>query len=311
MWRIMLCRVLRRRQVSYPKAPSWFNLTTSPPEFLIQEKVELKRLMITIDGSPNDAASLESAIMVARRLTAKLNVVFTVSPKTTFYTPPDIAASPSIDDSEEKAIEMERALSAFNAVCGDWPGAEWSTTEASSSEVIRNLGPLLDLVIMERLSEEEGPSGASLNAALFEGAGPVLITPPVPPKTFATKPVIAWNTSRQSALAVKSAMAILQFVDRVTVLSGDTVSSDSFGELKKYLSAYGIEMTVERYSSGQLSARARARALLQAVDDLSADLLVMGAYGENAMSALFGLGRATRKIVTAARVPVMLRHYTS
>ena len=67
-------------------------------------------------------------------------------------------------------------------------------------------------------------------------------------------------------------------------------------------------MSVERFSSDKLTARGRARALLKAVEDLSGDLLIMGAYGENAVNALFGLGRATRKIVTAARVPTLLQH---
>ena len=40
--------------------------------------------------------------------------------------------------------------------------------------------------------------------------------------------------------------------------------------------------------------------MLAAAKELPADLLVMGAYGENALSAIFGLGRATRKVVCEA-----------
>ena len=38
----------------------------------------MKKLLITIDGSANDEASLKSAMQVARRLNADLSVVFTV-----------------------------------------------------------------------------------------------------------------------------------------------------------------------------------------------------------------------------------------
>ena len=39
-------------------------------------------------------------------------------------------------------------------------------------------------------------------------------------------------------------------------------------------------------------------------NEIGADMLVMGAYGENRLHAIFGLGRATQKVVSAARIPV-------
>jgi len=266
----------------------------------------MKRLLITIDGSANDAASLTSAMLVARRLSAEISVVYTALPARGVYAAGDVALV--TDDSGESAAAAALARSAYETVCADWSGAEWSITEETAAELIARLGPLSDLVIMERLSEEQGPVAAGFNAAVFETAGPVLITPPEPPAAIATNPVIAWNGSQQAAAAVKSAMAFLQLGGRVIVLSGGDVSSDSLGMLAKYLGAYDVTMAVERFSSDQLTARGRARALLKAVDGLSADLLVMGAHGENALDALFGLGRATQKIVTAARVPVLLQH---
>ena len=45
--------------------------------------------------------------------------------------------------------------------------------------------------------------------------------------------------------------------------------------------------------------------MLAAVAETSADLLVMGSYGENRLSAILGLGRATAKVVTAAPIPLL------
>ncbi len=269
---------------------------------------KMKRLLITIDGSANDSTSLTSATRLARHLSAKLSVVYTALPAEAFYGFAETTAPVVFDNTEEAAAAARRARDAYDAVCGDWAGADWSTTEEYSADAIARLGPLADLVIMERLSREEGPSAAGFNAALFEGAGPVYITPPSPLPTLATRPVIAWNGSREASLAVKSSMALLTLAGSVTVLTSEDESSDSVRSLRTYLDAYGVTMTVEDFSSDQLTARARARALLSAAEGLSADLLVMGGYGENAMSALFGLGRATRKIVTAARMPVLLHH---
>ena len=57
-----------------------------------------------------------------------------------------------------------------------------------------------------------------------------------------------------------------------------------------------------------LTARARGRAILAAAGEAGADLLVMGAYGEKRLTALIGLGRATRKVVSATTVPALLQH---
>ena len=160
-----------------------------------------------------------------------------------------------IDDSEEAELAAKLAQAAYDAVCADGPSVSWSTTEQSGADAIARLGPLADLVIMERLSEEEGPPAAGLNAALFDGAGPVLITPHEPPPTIATNPVIVWNAGRQSTLAVKSAMPFLALAGKATVLSGNDVVPDNFGELEKYLDAYGVTMTVERFSTDKLTAR--------------------------------------------------------
>lgn len=268
----------------------------------------MKRLLITIDGSPNDQASLKSAMLLVRRLHAEISVVHTALPPAAYYGFAETTAPLVFDHSGESEAVADRARAAFDAVCADWPGAEWSMTGESGAEAIARLGPLADLVIMERLSREEGPSAAAFNTALFDGAGPVFITPPEPKATFATRPVIAWNGSREAARAVKSAMALLQPAGHVTVLCGDDQDPVDVDGLQKYLDAYGVTAAVEGFSAGQLTARGRARALLEATGALSADLLVMGAYGENAVGVLFGLGRATRKIVTAARIPVLLHH---
>jgi nucleotide-binding universal stress UspA family protein len=47
--------------------------------------------------------------------------------------------------------------------------------------------------------------------------------------------------------------------------------------------------------------------MLAAIADMGADSMVMGAFGENRLDAIFGLGRATQKMVTATRVPILLQ----
>jgi nucleotide-binding universal stress UspA family protein len=75
----------------------------------------------------------------------------------------------------------------------------------------------------------------------------------------------------------------------------------------EYLAAYDLSAGVQSYNSQQLTARARGRALIAAAAQCGADLLITGAFGEGRPGVLSGLGRATRKVVTAAPMPVLLQ----
>ncbi len=74
-----------------------------------------------------------------------------------------------------------------------------------------------------------------------------------------------------------------------------------------YLAAYNLSPNVQAYDSERLTAHARGRALIKASSQAGADLLIMGAFGESQAAAIGGLGRATRKIVTAVPMPVLLQ----
>ena len=68
-----------------------------------------------------------------------------------------------------------------------------------------------------------------------------------------------------------------------------------------------IAAEAKSFKSENLTARGRGRAVLAAATDLGSDVLVMGAFGESQISALLGLGRATEKIVTACKIPVLVQ----
>lgn len=265
----------------------------------------MKQLLIVIDGSENDASSLSSAMMVAKSLDARIDVVHPTGPSQSVYTAAEVGV---IQDSAAGVHDAaSSAKRAFDEICGDWPGATWSETLETEAKIIGQKGPFSDLIVIERLSEEQGPSIISFNVGLFETGTPILIAPPQAPLRVAVRPVIAWNGTSQAIAAVKAAMPLLQKSSGALVLADQGLPEESFSPLEHYLKAYGLSMEVSRYPSDQLTARGRARALLKAVSELSGDLLVMGAYGESTMDTIFGLGRATQKIVTAAQIPVFLK----
>lgn len=143
---------------------------------------------------------------------------------------------------------------------------------------------LNDVTIIERLSHEEGVEVQAFNTALFDTDAPVLVT-----------------------RVIRSALGILRKADDVWVLTNTANKQATPIPIADYLDDYGIEAQTHEFSSEKQTARGRGRAMLAAAKELPADLLVMGAHGENAFSAIFGLDRATRKIVTVSPIPVLIQ----
>ena len=70
------------------------------------------------------------------------------------------------------------------------------------------------------------------------------------------------------------------------------------------LARHGVKATAEGLAAGDINA---GEALLQHVNDLGAELLVMGAYAHSRMREYI-FGGATRHVLVHAKVPVLMSH---
>ena len=267
----------------------------------------MKRVTIFIDGSANDRESLASALAFCRCLDGRLGVVH---PR-----PPDeVVASPDgqsvvlVKNEEERAARRNDARAAYDEVCGELAFADWRESEETGTEAIVSHGLYSDVVVLERLSGEEGPEALTLNTALFDTPGPVLVTPPKAPAEIGRSVAVIWTPTVQSARAVRSALPILQKADSVTTITNSARPDADPSSLAAYLDAHGVTTQLRSYDGHGRTARGRGRAILAAVAEAGADLLVMGAYGEKRLTALIGLGRATRKVASATTIPALLQH---
>lgn len=263
----------------------------------------MKSLAIVIDGSPNDEASLASAVALCQRLGARLTVVHPHQPEVVAAGSFEVVAT-VIDNSPAVREAAERARSAYKAATAGVAGARLVELSPESGDVMERVALYHDLVLLERLDELDRPDLMLLNAALWSVRIPVLVVPPTPlsaePKTVA----IAWNATPQAAHALRAAVPFLQTASRVVVLTRQGVEQDE--ELMAYLGAVGVTNVEWRpFGDKGLSARGWGRALLAETGACSADMLVMGAFGTS-LSNLLGFGRTTEKICSAAKVPVLL-----
>ena len=266
----------------------------------------MKRVLIVIDGSANDAESLTSARNIIELTGAQLTVAHGRMPAHTILGAGEMTFVG--DNSQRSAEAGSRAEAAFAEICGDVPGARYLNFEASCDSIISALGYAYDLIMVERLSSEDGPEADNLNAALFETGRPVLLIPPRVDGASTERVAVAWNGTMQNSRAIKSALPLLQGAKDIVLLKGSGAGAVDMGPLEEYLATYDLAARVVDYDSERLTARGRGRALITSVLQLDANLLVTGAFGEGRPSVLSGLGRATRKIVTAAPFAVLLQN---
>jgi nucleotide-binding universal stress UspA family protein len=129
-------------------------------------------------------------------------------------------------------------------------------------------------------------------------------------ETVGKQVVIGWNASREAARAVHDAMPLLAAAEAVTVLTIDAREGpQGHGELpgadiSLHLARHGVKVQIERTVSGDLPI---GEVLLSRLADLTADLLVMGAYGHSRTRELL-LGGATRSLLRSMTIPVLMSH---
>src|SRR2546421_112869 len=85
---------------------------------------------------------------------------------------------------------------------------------------------------------------------------------------------------------------------RSVILSSAANPTTDPSVLASDLDYYGIKCDAMTFKTSSLTARARARALLETVRNLGAALLEMGAYAKKKITTMLSLGPTTEKVIT-------------
>jgi nucleotide-binding universal stress UspA family protein len=191
--------------------------------------------------------------------------------------------------------------------------AEWRESEADALDAVALQARYADLVVIGQ-QNAEWPSGVHRD---FERSVPLAVGRPVlvVPYAFERRPVgqrvlIAWNASREAGRAVSDALPLLKRASHVHVVafqpetSGAAHGAEPGADIALYLTRHGVKVTVSRYDAPDVDI---GNQLLSRAFDLSADLIVMGAWGHSRLQELV-LGGVTRTILDSMTVPVLMAH---
>jgi nucleotide-binding universal stress UspA family protein len=184
----------------------------------------------------------------------------------------------------------------------------WLKDAPSGHDFVGSYGRVFDIIVLARPGDEwQSPSMITLESALFESGRPVLIAPPVSPRTLGTNVLVAWNNSTEQARTMADAMPLLRLAERVTILTveGATVAGPSGEQMAHALKLNGI--AAEPITLKPPAKRSAGEVILAKADELGCDLIVKGAYTQSRLRQMI-FGGTTRYILANAKLPVLMAH---
>ena len=275
-----------------------------------------KNLLVAIDASATNAASVGYAIRLAKRFDAHLTGLYLIpefAPPASvgLYMTTDIKAS--VDRHEQE--QADRVIAGFHSIA-EREGIAFETRTDTGYQM--DFGKMLavharyaDAVIVGQPADDQ--TGVSLDPGdvVLACGAPVLVVPYIDaPATTAERVMIAWNASREAARAVRDAMPLLERADTVQVVCcrprhTETGHGDLPGaDIALHLARHDIQVDVETIEGNDIDV---GNALLSHVADRGSDLLVMGGYGHSRFREIV-LGGATHTILRSMTVPVLMTH---
>jgi nucleotide-binding universal stress UspA family protein len=184
----------------------------------------------------------------------------------------------------------------------------WLSEAPSGHDFVGSYGRVFDVIVLARPGDEwQSPSMITLESALFESGRPVLIAPPVSPRSLGTNILVAWNNSTEQARTMADAMPILRLAERITILTveGATVAGPNGGQMARSLKMNGI--AAETVTMKPVGKRSAGETILAKAEELGCDLIVKGAYTQSRLRQMI-FGGTTRHILANAKLPVLMAH---
>ena len=275
--------------------------------------MSIKSIVVHVDSGKATPARLDVALALATEHGAHL---VGIHPRDLGMLPFYVEPSAGLIEQQQRWVQEEAAQSRemFEKRTGSGGvSAEWRETDGSSAAITAMNGRYSDLVVVGQTDPDNPVFGtpASLpeDVALAVGR-PVLVVPYIGGPTAFRRVLVGWNASREATRAVNDALPILRKAERVTVLAVNPEGGpDGHGEspaadICHHLARHGVKAEAAYQRAEDIKA---GDLLLSQAFDMSADLIVMGAYGQSRLREMV-LGGATRTMLQHMTVPVLLSH---
>jgi len=273
--------------------------------------MDYKTILLHLDRSARCKERVELAFALSRTFSAHLVGLY--APYAFGETGARILKVARSEREEDAAAARSEFRSAM-ARNGD-VNSEWRESGDDALVVLRASSAYCDLVVAGQHDPDaayEQSMGADFVEGLVLGVGrPVLLVPYAGRfQAVGANALVAWNASAESARALHDALPLLRRARAVRVLMFEAESRSSAerdlpgDDIGPYLARHGVKVAISREYAPDVDVGSQ---ILSRAADLSADLIVMGAYGHSRVRELI-LGGATRTILESMTAPVLTAH---
>ena len=189
---------------------------------------------------------------------------------------------------------------------------EWLVAQGEPVEAICHAARWCDLVVAKRpVLNPDAPIGWGTVSRTVFGAGVPVVVVPETAKVgeLGGRILIAWNHSREATRAIRGALPFLRQAQQVVVLDGAEQQALVGArhlpqlDLRAFFARQGINAEFREFNVRS----DYGAGILDAAHSMTADLIVMGAWGHSRIAELV-LGGATRHLFQYSDLPLFVAH---
>ena len=276
-----------------------------------------KTILVSLNDVPRVDAMIDAAAQIAKTYDSHLIGCYVI-PAVTIYPEVGFASPYAVNDTRQQYFKTNTAVvkERFEGkLRRDGLKGEWRTVNTVYSEIAPSLmehGRAADLIVVSQIAEDQMANiePGLVERAVMESGRPVLIIPQKGTLGEIKSVVIGFNATREATRALFDGLPFLRGAKDVRVVWVDPYKERSVAgevpgaEAAEALARHGVKATAEGLAAGGANA---GEALLQHVNDLGAELLIMGAYAHSRMREYI-FGGATQHVLAHANVPVLMSH---
>ncbi len=276
----------------------------------------LKNILVGYNGNESSDFALRLAMAIAAKRDAHLTGVFARGvPRA--VPAADAWLSEGLSDQFRAMAErvqneilsgVESRFRALSTEAHDNDKVHWIGLKGLADDAVSRIARSFDLTVIGKFLPSEHGAQAELHPDIIalKSGKPVIVVPELTgaPK-LCDNVVVAWDGQRASAKAVGDLLQILPPINRITLLRiGDDAEPDAAARrMLTHIERHGVTAT---YLTRPRN-RSIARSLIDGCDELSATLLVMGAY-EHSKFGEDIFGGVTNDVLKMLTKPVLMSH---
>jgi nucleotide-binding universal stress UspA family protein len=276
----------------------------------------MKDILVSLPVGPTSSdAAVDYAISVATCFDAHLaGIALTYEP----YVPGSVFNGVAADIVASYRAQIEKAgkaaVAKFDAAAqraGVSAQSHLLETElAGIDELFAKTARRFDLSVVGQIEPRKDFAEEILpQTALFGSGRPVLVVPYIQKAGMKLDRVlVCWDGSRAAARAIGDAMPLLarsKSIDVVTITRNEEPRDELPGvDIAQHLARHKLKVDFKRIVAKDQDV---ASIILSTAADLGSDMIVMGGYGHSRLRE-FVLGGATRGILAAMTIPVLMSH---